>query len=348
MKARLSLAALACCFVASCAASRKLADPTLLIETTGGRELGVSTEYGIVFLGRTARSGPVSLTVWYGDGPSVEASVIEPLGGGLYTAETEIRFPIVPMTFRTPRPGDPVAVIGRRRRTTWEAPSVVTSDPRVEGILIEPVDDLRGQPHQIGAGVYIDEAEEDGGRRLFLGLISGSLELTDADGTVHEYLTVMGPEELWRLVTFRRDKQGEQPLGHQAFGLDHLHLAQRHLAPALHALRARPQVAALHRRRAQEVELELDARHGAPLLQRRPQRVDGGRVRERGQQTAVDDARLLLELARSRRGDRRALGVGLDQPEAQVAVDRRAGEGALELTHRHLRQKVGTSRVTTA
>jgi hypothetical protein len=206
MRPRPVFAALACLLVASCTASRKLADPTLLIETTGGRELGVSTEYGVVFLGRTARSGPVSLTVWYGDGPSVEASVIEPLGGGLYTAETEIRFPVVPMTFRTPQPNERVVVVGRRRRNTWEAGSQVVSDPRVEGILIEPVEQLRGQPNQVGAGVFVDEADEDGGRRLFLGLVSGSVQLIDADGTVHDYLAVMGPEDLWRLVTFSRDK----------------------------------------------------------------------------------------------------------------------------------------------
>ncbi len=201
------LAALACCLIASCSASRTLADPTLLIETTGGRELGVSTEHGVVFLGRTARSGPVNLTVWFGDGPSVEASVIEPLGGGLYTAETEIRFPVVPMTFRTPQPGETVAIVGRRRRAKWEAPSVVVADPRVEGILIELVGELTERPSQIGAGVFVDEPAEDGGRRLLVGLVSGSMRLFDADGTVHDYLTVMGPEELWRLVTFRRDVQ---------------------------------------------------------------------------------------------------------------------------------------------
>ena len=37
--------------------THKLSDPTLVLQTRGGTELGVSTEYGVVFLGRTARSG---------------------------------------------------------------------------------------------------------------------------------------------------------------------------------------------------------------------------------------------------------------------------------------------------
>ena len=53
---------------AGCKASRKLYDPTLVLETDGGRELGASTEHGIVFLGRSARSGPVSIVAEFGDG----------------------------------------------------------------------------------------------------------------------------------------------------------------------------------------------------------------------------------------------------------------------------------------
>jgi hypothetical protein len=198
--------ALAVCLLAllsACTASRKLADPVLLIETDGGRELGVSTEYGVVFLGRTARSGPVTVTAWFGDGPSMEASVIEPLGGGLYTAETEIRLPQVPMTFRTPLPGERVAVVGRRQRDWWYEFTYVASDVRVEGLILDPIPDLQNAPTQIGAGVYVDDIENE--RYLLIGLVSGTVRLTGPDGREREYLTVMGPEDLWRLVTFRRE-----------------------------------------------------------------------------------------------------------------------------------------------
>ena len=197
------LPVVALALLSSCIGSRTLADPTLLIQTDGGRELGVSTEYGVVFLGRTARSGPVTVTAWFGDGPSMEASVIEPLGGGLYTAETEIRLPRVPMTFRTPRPGERVAIVGRRQREWWYEFTTVTSDVRVEGLILDPIDELDGSPTQIGAGVYVDDIDNE--RYLLIGLVSGTLRLVGPDGRERVYVTVMGPEDLWRLVTFRRE-----------------------------------------------------------------------------------------------------------------------------------------------
>ena len=96
----------------ACQGVRTLSDPTLVIETSGGRELGVSTDYGIVFLGRTARSGPAEITAWFGDGPNIEKTVIEPVGNGLYTAETEIRLPQVEMSFDDPAPGRELVVVG--------------------------------------------------------------------------------------------------------------------------------------------------------------------------------------------------------------------------------------------
>lgn len=188
----------------ACQVTRNSADPTLIVDTPLGSELGVSTEYGVIFLGRTARSGPVDLTAWFGDGPSTEVTVIEPLGGGLYTAETEIRLPTVPMTFRTPAPGESVMVRGRRGRDPWQETVQVASDPRVSGILLPVPNELRDAPDQIGAGVYVSESEHE---LVFIGLVSGRLQLIDADGKRVDYLTVMGPDSLWRLVTFRREFQ---------------------------------------------------------------------------------------------------------------------------------------------
>jgi hypothetical protein len=178
-------------------------DPILEIHTPGGRELGVSTDYGVLFLGRTARSGEVNVIAWFGDGPSLEISVIEPLGEGLYTAETQIRLPVVPITFRTPQPGDVVLIRGRRGSDLWEARAKVQTDERVEGILMSVPRELEDAADQVGAGVFVDDPET--GRRQLVALVSGTLELTGADGGSVRYLTAMGPEQLWRLVTRRQD-----------------------------------------------------------------------------------------------------------------------------------------------
>lgn len=206
MRPALLLAALALC---SCVGTRRLAHPTLDIRTEHGRELGVSTDHGIVFLGRTARSGPIDVTAWFGDGPSIEPSVIEPIAPGVCTAETEIRLPSVPLWFDDPRPGDELLLIGRRDGELWERKVTVRSDPRVHGILIDPPPEMRGRPDQIGAGLYV-LPEGDREKLSLVGLVSGSVTLRTDQGE-RELLAVAGPQQLWRLVTHRRDVLRRRP-----------------------------------------------------------------------------------------------------------------------------------------
>jgi hypothetical protein len=188
----------------SCAGTRFLADPVLEVRSDGGRELGVATSDGVVFLGRTARSGEVEITAWFGDGPNTEVAVVEPLGGGLFTAETEIRLPSVPIAFETPRAGVEVLVQGRSGNSRWEESARVDTDPRVEGFLLPWMERFEGKPELVGAGVFVMDPANPRLTRL-VGLVSGRLDLTDAAGETSSYLAVVGPSELWRLVTSRRE-----------------------------------------------------------------------------------------------------------------------------------------------
>lgn len=190
--------------LSSCTGTRLLADPTLVVQSPGGgTELGVSTDYGVVFLGRHARAGNVDLVAWFGDGPSVESSVVEPLGGGLYTAETEIRLPGTRLAFETPRPGQSVTIVGRKKGRKWSSTAVVRSHPRVDGILLSVPSELRDAPDQVGAGVFL-EAPPSTDQRL-VALVSGRVTLIGEDGSRRTFLTAIGPEQLWRLVAFRRE-----------------------------------------------------------------------------------------------------------------------------------------------
>jgi len=201
---RLAVLALALPLV-SCIGTRRLSDPTVEVRSPAGKELGVSTNYGLVFLGRSGRSGEVEITAWFGDGPSIEASVVEPLGGGLYTAETEIKLPRVPLSFQSPEPGQSLIVVGRNGESTWEESVRVARDSRVEGLLLEWKGRFIDAPEQVGAGLYVEDA--DSGRRRLVGLVTGTLELFDSAGQRQRYLTAVGPEELWRLVAYRREHQ---------------------------------------------------------------------------------------------------------------------------------------------
>jgi hypothetical protein len=192
-----------CAALQGCVGVRTLADPTLEIQTSGGRELGVATDYGVVFLGRTAHGGNAQITAWYGDGPSLEKTVIEPVGNGLFTAETEIRLPSVSMDFEDPRPGQRLLVFGRDRKGAWKSEVVVAQDPRVVGIITTIPERLRGASEQVGAGVYSIPAEGEEGRRL-VGLAAGIVRIGEGDGA-REYLAVVGPTDLWRIVAHRRD-----------------------------------------------------------------------------------------------------------------------------------------------
>jgi hypothetical protein len=174
------------------------------IQTSGGVELGASTDYGLVFLGRTARAGDIDVTAWYGDGPSIERAVIEPVSPEFCTAETEIRLPSVPMSFADPDPGEQLLVIGRSLIDFWKAEVTVQEDPRIEGLLIDVPPELDGFPDQIGAGVYRAPGG-DMAKLELVGLVSGRVQLDTRSGS-RDYLTVLGPRELWRLVTLRRDR----------------------------------------------------------------------------------------------------------------------------------------------
>jgi len=189
---------------------RTLSDPTLVVETSGGRELGVATDYGVVFLGRTARSGPVQITAWFGDGPNLEKSVIEPLGPELCTADTPIRLPDVVIDFRDPRPGETLYVYGRDAAGPWTAEITVVDDPRILGLVATIPDRLRDAADQVGAGVYTYPAGGDERTKKLVGLVAGKIRLRTTAGE-REVLAIVGPQELWRLVTARHDAGARRP-----------------------------------------------------------------------------------------------------------------------------------------
>lgn len=193
-----------------CTGMRTLSDPTLLVETSGGRELGVATDYGVVFLGRTARSGQARITAWFGDGPSLERTVIEPIGPELCTADTPIRLPDVVMDFRDPRPGEKLHVYGRDAAGPWNEVVTVESDPRVLGLVTTIPARLRGASDQVGAGVYTLPDGGDPRTKKLVGLVAGTLRLRTTAGD-REYLAIVGPQDLWRLVTNSRDAGARRP-----------------------------------------------------------------------------------------------------------------------------------------
>ena len=180
----------------------KAEDPTVVVHTEQGDELGVSTDYGVVFLGRGAKGGTVEFTSWFGDGPSREEGIVEAIGGGIFATEAEIQIPSVPIVFTEPNPGTDVVVRGRRNGQLWEIEARVASDPSVQGLLLEPTKGLLAlSPEELGAGIFWSDPKD---RPLLLGLVTGTVQLSGEGGT-REYVTALGPRDLWRLVVQRRN-----------------------------------------------------------------------------------------------------------------------------------------------
>ena len=197
------LGPLASLFLAGCITQPPV-DPTIHMLTPGETELGVSTDYGVIFLGRGQQSGSVDFDAWFGDGPSREFGIIESVGGGLYVTEAEIQLPGVPLTFERPSPGEGVVVVGRSGPRKWKTTAEIATHPMVSGLLLLMNEDLSFlDVTQVGAGVYVPR---EGGKLVLLGLVSGSALLPDEQGGMTEYVTVMGPEVMWRVVVHGRNR----------------------------------------------------------------------------------------------------------------------------------------------
>jgi hypothetical protein len=204
----LLLAGLLSC-LGACRSYPNLVEPTVVIETAGGLELGVSTDYGVVFLGQKGRTGQAEMVAFFGDGPSIEPILIEPLGAGLFLAQPGLELPAVQLTFADPAPGTRVQIRGRGPDGPWSSKAWIAADPRVEGLLLEVPEGFRLPNDQIGAGVYL---REPGAPWRLLGLVSGHLALSGTSAEPpREFLTAVGPRDLWRLPAHRREAPRRYP-----------------------------------------------------------------------------------------------------------------------------------------
>jgi len=173
-------------------------DPVVVVHGESGDELAVSTDYGVVFLGRKAKAGRVEFTVWFGDGPTREEGLVEAMGGGVYATESEIQLPCVRLCLNTPPPGTRVIVRGRRASGPFEIESELAADPQLTGVLLRPNEELAKLTDEAaGAGIFYLQPQKP---LQLVGLLCGRVEV---DG--RRYFTAVGPEDLWRLVVHRRN-----------------------------------------------------------------------------------------------------------------------------------------------
>lgn len=153
--------------------------PVALVETTGGIELGATTEFGVLTLGRSAADGPCRVHYFLGPTPLIETGELVATGSVFTRAEIDLKTQHVRALDRAPLPADELLVMWTPDGQTTQQVAVRLAT--VEGIRGDVLADP-GQALPTGATVLCRAA--DGGW-LFAGLIAGKATLTGspAQGT---------------------------------------------------------------------------------------------------------------------------------------------------------------------
>jgi len=195
LRSRLAATVLA---VATLAACSSYPQGPVRVHTRNGAEQGVNTEYGILTLGRTADAGPCEVTVFYGDGPSVEPGRIERIDDRICRVEIDLHAPRSQMSFAYPLPDDDLAVAFSTDEDTeyYRTRLARTAD----GVLaIERPGGFPNRATAVGAPVYRREDE----RWRLVGIVTGMVTLQGGN----QILTLYGPRDLIGLTLATRDRR---------------------------------------------------------------------------------------------------------------------------------------------
>ncbi len=175
----------------------------VVLESRYGRELGVSTRFGIVSLGALQREGRVEVTAVYGDGPATELGTIEAVSEELCRVEVPFPTPWCELSTDGPRPGETLMLSGLDAQLdVWTREVLVQPTPDAEGILIPYPRDIPAL--MPGTGLYRREAN----RFRLVGLAAGV-----ATWRGREWLVVHGPVQLSRFVVSYRNRGHHTPRG---------------------------------------------------------------------------------------------------------------------------------------
>ena len=155
--------------------------PVALVETTGGVELGATTEFGILTLGRTATEGPCRVHYFLGITPLVEDGAMKPTGSTFRRAEIDLKTQHARSMDRPLTKDDELVAM-------WTPDGVDAVAVDVELAAKDGVlgDVLKDPGRELPAGAAIFVQSED--KLLFAGLVSARARLQNAPGAGSYYL----------------------------------------------------------------------------------------------------------------------------------------------------------------
>ncbi|MBL9079571.1 MAG: hypothetical protein JNL08_18855 [Planctomycetes bacterium] len=163
--------------------------PVALVETTGGVELGATTEFGVLTLGGTADEGPCRVRYFLGPTPMVDDGALLRLSPTFVRAEIDLKTQAVRCLDRSPTPRDELLAMWTAEGTAVETVAVrLAQRDRVHGDVLEHP----GRTLPPGAALFTT-TEEDG--LLFVGLVAAEATLDGA-----RFYVFAGPDRLREML----------------------------------------------------------------------------------------------------------------------------------------------------
>ncbi len=164
--------------------------PVVRIETRAGVEYGATTKEGILFLGRTAQTGPCRVHYFLGPTPVVEDGEIEHLGGVYFRANIDLKHQNVNLLNRPLSPDDQlIAVVWAHTDVTYVPVTLAQGDSIQGDLLKDP-----GQRFPVGTPLFIYHPVED--KYYFVGLIAAEAVLTNENGSSEKFVAFTGIDRL--------------------------------------------------------------------------------------------------------------------------------------------------------
>lgn len=168
--------------------------PVALVETTGGVELGATTEFGILTLGRTATAGPCRVRYFLGPTPMVEDGALQPTASVFTRADIDLKTMAVRAIDRPPTDADELVVMWTPDGTRISTATVQLAHAAdAEGDLLQPP----GVALPAGAAVLV-QTRDDG--LQFLGLIAGKAVVDGGGDGTREYYVYAGVDRIRELL----------------------------------------------------------------------------------------------------------------------------------------------------
>ncbi len=167
--------------------------PVVLVETTGGVELGAATEFGVLTLGRTATTGPCRVHYFLGPTPVMEDGELAPTGSLFARADIDLKTMAVRAMDHDPDQTEDLVVMWTPDGTTTRSVNVQRArDDVIDGdALIDP-----GVALPIGATLL--HRHRDSGV-LFAGLVAGIAEV-ECGGSIRRYYVYAGVDRVRELL----------------------------------------------------------------------------------------------------------------------------------------------------